>query len=256
MSLTIRASRSDSPTITLEHPAPPGRAQRHVVALQRQGGAVDRRERRPQLVGDGRDEVALQLLDRALVGQVAESVHGALREPAAGSRARARGRGRVDRQRLRPRSPAARAASPPASIASTARPTISRLAGAGDRGGGRVPEPDDAVASTRKTPSPTNSSAWAACARRRSSPTSRALSRRRRRGGRAPARGRGRRRRTGPACREPSVITPSVSPRETNGTNIIELRADALEGGQVEPDLLERLDAPARAWKRAAPRPP
>ena len=51
-----------------------------VVAAQRHRGAVDRGERRAQLVRDGRDEVALQLLDRALVGQVAEGVDRAVRE--------------------------------------------------------------------------------------------------------------------------------------------------------------------------------
>ena len=51
-----------------------------VVAAQGHRGAVDRRERRAQLVRDGRDEVALQLLDRTLLGQVAEGVDGAVRE--------------------------------------------------------------------------------------------------------------------------------------------------------------------------------
>src|ERR1700747_1552563 len=38
-----------------------------VVTLQRQRGAVDRGERRAELVRHSRDEVALQLLDRALL---------------------------------------------------------------------------------------------------------------------------------------------------------------------------------------------
>src|SRR3954466_1011892 len=46
--------------------------QSYVVALERQGGTVDRGKRRAELVRDGGDEVALQLLDGALVRHVAE----------------------------------------------------------------------------------------------------------------------------------------------------------------------------------------
>src|SRR5205085_9785695 len=42
-----------------------GRAEGDVVAAQRPDGAVDRGERRPQLVRRGRDEVAARLLERA-----------------------------------------------------------------------------------------------------------------------------------------------------------------------------------------------
>src|SRR3954452_5726773 len=41
--------------------------QSYIIALERQGGTVDRGKRGAELVGDGGDEVALQLLDRALV---------------------------------------------------------------------------------------------------------------------------------------------------------------------------------------------
>src|SRR6185436_20716878 len=57
-----------------------------VGAEDRQRGAVDRRERRAQLVGDGRDEVGLHRLDPPLLGQVAERVDDALLEADAGSR--------------------------------------------------------------------------------------------------------------------------------------------------------------------------
>ena len=46
-----------------------------VVARERQRRAVDRSERRAQLVRHGRDEVLANLLERALLGQVAERVH-------------------------------------------------------------------------------------------------------------------------------------------------------------------------------------
>ena len=57
-----------------------------VGAQQRQRGAVDRRERRPQLVRDGGDEVGAHQLERALVGEVAEGVDRALVEADAGDR--------------------------------------------------------------------------------------------------------------------------------------------------------------------------
>ncbi len=56
------------------------RLHRDLAVAKRHRRAVDRGERRPQLVGDGRDEVRLQLLDRALVRHVAERVDGAARE--------------------------------------------------------------------------------------------------------------------------------------------------------------------------------
>src|ERR671922_631414 len=51
-----------------------------VAPAQRLRAAVDRRERRPQLVRDGGDELALQGVERALLGQVAERVDDAIVE--------------------------------------------------------------------------------------------------------------------------------------------------------------------------------
>ena len=45
-----------------------------VLAAERHGRAVDGRERRPELVGDRGDELALQALDAAFFGQVAQRV--------------------------------------------------------------------------------------------------------------------------------------------------------------------------------------
>ena len=83
----MRASRSASLEMTSSRPAPLRLLEPHVVALERERGAVDRRERRAELVRHGRDEVALQLLDRALLGHVAERV-----DRAAGERGRPRSR--------------------------------------------------------------------------------------------------------------------------------------------------------------------
>ena len=102
-----------------EHPRCWSSLERDVVALQRHRGAVDRGERRPQLVRDGRDEVALQLLDGALLGQVAERVDGALRELGGGEREPELALAAVDRERLRPL--AAGPSGQPASTASAAR---------------------------------------------------------------------------------------------------------------------------------------
>ena len=56
------------------------RLERRVLALERESCAVDRRERRPQLVRDRRDELALQALDAPLLGEVSERVDRAARE--------------------------------------------------------------------------------------------------------------------------------------------------------------------------------
>src|SRR6266550_545259 len=60
--------------------------EREIVTQQRLSGAVDRGERRPQLVGCGRDEGRLQLLEPADVGQVAEGVDRAAEELDSGDR--------------------------------------------------------------------------------------------------------------------------------------------------------------------------
>ena len=85
-----------------EHPLLLVDAERDVLAAQRHRGAVDRGERRAQLVRDGRDEIALELLDRPLVGEVAERVDRALRELRGGEREPELAGGAVDRKRLRP----------------------------------------------------------------------------------------------------------------------------------------------------------
>ena len=63
-------------------------------------GAVHRRERRPQLVRDRGDEVAAHLLQRALLGQVAECVHRPLGQADAGDRKPQLAAAALDRQRL------------------------------------------------------------------------------------------------------------------------------------------------------------
>ena len=70
----MRASRSDLAGDHAEQADALVIAERDIGSLQRHRGAVDGGERRAQLVGDGRDEVALQPLDRVLLGEVAERV--------------------------------------------------------------------------------------------------------------------------------------------------------------------------------------
>ena len=124
-----------------------------VLAQQRLGEAVDRGQRRAQLVRDGRDEVGLHLLDDPLGRDVAE------REDPAGDRA-----GRVAHDRLGQREPdllARRARietsrSPAARRSSDCELALQHLRGrpaerllgrdAGDPLGGRVPEHDAPVA--------------------------------------------------------------------------------------------------------------
>jgi hypothetical protein len=54
--------------------------ERHVLAPQRHRRAVDRGERRPQLVRHRRDELGAHRLERALLGLVAEGVDDAVRD--------------------------------------------------------------------------------------------------------------------------------------------------------------------------------
>ena len=146
---------------------------RHRRALKGQRGAVDRRERRAELVRDRRDELALQALDAPLLGQVAERVDGAAREArrprsrASARRARARAarsrraasRGRPRRGRA-PRSPPSPA--PPRRPAGRRRPAPRRpvITSAAAFQMRTIPS-----SSTSTTPSATNASARAACAR-------------------------------------------------------------------------------------------
>ena len=105
MSLTMRASRSDSPAIDVEQ-AVTLRLERGLLPPKRQRGAVDRGERRPQLVGDRRHELALQALDAPFVREVAERVDGAARERHARDREPAlRAACSSDRDGLGPRGP-------------------------------------------------------------------------------------------------------------------------------------------------------
>ena len=101
--------------------------ERHIGAAQCHRRAVDRRQRRPQLVRDRRDEVALQPLERALVRQVAERVDRALREVGRGERQPQLARADLDRQRLAALAellerPGPRAPPTPADPASRTRP--------------------------------------------------------------------------------------------------------------------------------------
>ena len=52
----------------------PGLVELDVLAEQGLSRAVDRRERSAQLMRDGRDELALELVERAFLGQAAERV--------------------------------------------------------------------------------------------------------------------------------------------------------------------------------------
>ena len=127
-------------------------AEEHVVAEQRLGEAVDRGQRRAQLVGDVRDELRLHLLDDALGGDVAEG------EDAAGH-----GAGRVAHHGLGQREPDLLAAAPDRdepfagrhvlaglelALQHVARRALERVVpgDAGDALGGRVPEHDLALA--------------------------------------------------------------------------------------------------------------
>ncbi len=123
-----------------------------VLAEQRLGEAVDRRERRAQLVRDGGDEVRLHLLDAPLGGDVAESV-----DPARD------GTGRIGHHGLAEREPHLLAAAPdrhePAAAGNALRglewpperlrrrpPECVALLNPGHPLGGRVPEDDLALA--------------------------------------------------------------------------------------------------------------
>ena len=91
-------------------------AEEHVLAEQRLREAVDRRQRRAQLVRDGRDEVGLHLLDAALGGDVAEGV-----DPP-GDRA-----GGIGHHRLAEREPDLLAAAPDRDEPAAAEDPLSRL---------------------------------------------------------------------------------------------------------------------------------
>ena len=64
----------------LEQPVAHLVSELEIRATECHGRAVDRRQRRPQLVRHGGDEVGTHLLDRTLLGQVAERIHRSLVE--------------------------------------------------------------------------------------------------------------------------------------------------------------------------------
>ena len=124
------------------------------VAPDRLRRAVDRRERRAQLVRDGRDELGLERSSAALLGQVAERVDRPVVEPDARDREPELAAVELERHRLG----AHELAGPLATGISgdELRPAGQHLVDAAahdlvrvearDRPGGGVPEPDDAFA--------------------------------------------------------------------------------------------------------------
>ncbi len=121
----------------LEQPVALRLLDRDVAAPQGHRRAVDRGERRAELVRHGRDEVRLHLLHGPLVGDVAERVHGAAREADGGDRQPPLLALHLHRQRLRARG-AARLR-----LGRDRDPGLERLpvAAAARRSGGRRPRP-------------------------------------------------------------------------------------------------------------------
>ena len=166
---TMRARRSDSPAMTARSRRAVLVVEVDVLAAQRHGGAVNGRERRAQLVRDRRDELALQLLDAALLGQVAQRVDGAVGELDGGDgdpelsvaeleRERLGVLGRVDGARWL-RVPAARSPpSPgrtscgrrPSDLPASERPVIAATAGFQRRTTPDAVDEEDAVADVRE----------------------------------------------------------------------------------------------------------
>src|SRR5215213_7971563 len=127
--------------------------ERQVVAPEREGRAVDGRQRRPQLVRHGRDEVALELLDAAFLSHVAKRVdragleldrrHGEPQLPSLD----------LDRHGLGPRASAVTRGASDGHASAHVRPAADGLVGTapydiggsqtGDRLRSRVPESDD-----------------------------------------------------------------------------------------------------------------
>ena len=135
----------------LQQRAPAFLRELDVLAQERLGSAVDTRHRRPQLVGDGRDELALGLLEPALGGQVSERVDDALGAAHGHERQPELGAVELERQRHRAAGRAALPHRDPALDRCPARQHVhdrpaARLRGvaAGDQLGGPVPGPDDA----------------------------------------------------------------------------------------------------------------
>ena len=85
----------------VQKPFTPVVAELHVVALQRHRRSVDGGEWRAQLVRGGRDELRAELLEPALLGQIPERVHRAVRERDAGDREPELLLADVERRRLR-----------------------------------------------------------------------------------------------------------------------------------------------------------
>ena len=126
-----------------------GLVEGEVVAAERLGRAVDSRERRSELVRGRGDEVRLQLLEPARVGDVAERVDDAAEEVDAGDRDPALAAHGLQREglglhRLGGRADGDAVGKPLPACDRVAGGPAQHLVGreAGDRLGGRVPEAD------------------------------------------------------------------------------------------------------------------
>ena len=163
----------------VEQPQPLLVVERHVASAKRHRGAVDRRQRRAQLVRDGRDELGAHALERPLLGQVAERVDDAVRHRDAVDREPELAAAEVERQRLGARrgTACARDLDP----RRDRRPARDRLDGEAvddvrrRRGPSRSRRRGSTCGSTparstKKTPSPTDASTRAACARSAAAP--------------------------------------------------------------------------------------
>ena len=158
----------------VEHPGLLDVVQLDVVALQRHRGAVDRRER----ASAARARRSRRSRSSAARRHAPRSGRGTRRRCRAGTRRRS-ARARARRAARRPGTSAAvrpaRAASRPGRVSAGA-PTTSPSESPVIRAAAGFQSRTTPSRPTRKTPSPTNSSACAACAPRRSSPTRPALS--------------------------------------------------------------------------------
>ena len=110
-----------------------------VAPPQRHRRAVDRGERRAQLVRDRRDELRAHRLERALLGQVAEGVDDAVRHGDAVIESQSSRVAEVERQRLRPRSRDTASSATGTRAAMFAQPGIASTAGRSSTSTGRRP---------------------------------------------------------------------------------------------------------------------
>src|SRR3954468_14429427 len=126
----------------VEEPRPEVVLQLDVLAVQREGGAVDRGEWRAELVRDGGDDVLAHLLEHAFVGDVLERVDDAVVERDAGDGDPAIVPFALERQRLHP------GRCPLPGGQQVVEPAADDLLAPdpGNRLGGAVPQPHDPVA--------------------------------------------------------------------------------------------------------------